>query len=205
MKFDFVIDTGASVSILPSRLASGLVINPTPVLLSAANQSRIAVEGETMLTFSIDRLRRQFTWNFVVADVQEPLLGKDFLSFHNLLVDCKNHQILDQLTSRTTGSKSLEITRSSNEVLINKVSHENPVVSELFAKYPQVLIPRNIDEVPTKTKSYHSIDTSNSCPTFCKNRRLSPEKEDAARKEFTSYLLLESYALLSLHGRPLST
>ena len=104
------------------------------------------------------------------------------------MVDCKNHQILDQLTSRTTGSKSLEITRSSNEVLINKVSHENPVVSELFAKYPQVLIPRNIDEVPTKTKSYHSIDTSNSCPTFCKNRRLSPEKEDAARKEFTSLL-----------------
>ena len=50
------------------------------------------------------------------------------------------------------------------------------------------MIPRNINEIPTKTISYHSIDTSNSCPTFCKNSRLSSEKDVAAKKEFTTLL-----------------
>ena len=78
---------------------------------------------------------------------------KDFLYFHSLLFDCKDHQILDQLTNRTTGSKTQDITSFPNEVLINKVSPENPVVSEHIAKYLQAMIPRNIDVFQTKLNS----------------------------------------------------
>ncbi|KAJ8403255.1 hypothetical protein AAFF_G00354720 [Aldrovandia affinis] len=37
----------------------------------------------------------QFTWNFVMAKVAKPLLGADFLCTNGLLVDVKNHRLVD--------------------------------------------------------------------------------------------------------------
>jgi hypothetical protein len=47
-------------------------------------------------------LRREFTWRFVVADVQLPIIGVDLLSYYGLLVDCKNNRLLDGVTSLCT-------------------------------------------------------------------------------------------------------
>ena len=46
-------------------------------------------------------LRRDFTWCFVIADVDLPIIGVDLLSRYGLLVDCRNH-ILDGVTSLST-------------------------------------------------------------------------------------------------------
>ena len=75
--FRFLMDTGAQVSAIP----------PTPVqrkhpqkglCLQAVNNSTIATYGNQLLTLDLG-LRRLFRWIFVIADVQTPILGADFL------------------------------------------------------------------------------------------------------------------------------
>lgn len=43
----FLIDTDASVTILPSKYANGLCLNPAPAQLSSANRQDIQYYGET--------------------------------------------------------------------------------------------------------------------------------------------------------------
>ena len=45
----------------------------------------------------------EFTWRFVIADVQSPIIGVDFLSHYELFVDPRNKRLIDtrtQLTAR---------------------------------------------------------------------------------------------------------
>ena len=45
------------------------------------------------MTFQLVGLERQFQWKFVVADVNRPILGSDFLAYAHAIVDCQNNQI----------------------------------------------------------------------------------------------------------------
>jgi hypothetical protein len=41
------------------------------------------------MPFSLNlRLRRDFTWRFVVVDVTNPVIGADFPSYFSLFIDC---------------------------------------------------------------------------------------------------------------------
>jgi hypothetical protein len=62
--------------------------------LLAANNTTIATYGWISLSLDLG-LRRDFTWRFMVADVQEPIIGADFLAHFGLLVDCRNRRLLD--------------------------------------------------------------------------------------------------------------
>ena len=55
--------------------------------LFAANLSEIKSVGFVNLKFSLPNLNKDFQWKFFVADVAQPILGKDFLREHHLLVD----------------------------------------------------------------------------------------------------------------------
>ena len=66
--------------------------------LFAANGIPIPTYGWHTLTLNLG-LRRDFTWHFVVADVQIPIIGVDLLANFSLLVDCRNNRILDGVTS----------------------------------------------------------------------------------------------------------
>lgn len=39
---------------------------------------------------------RRFSWPFIIANVQKPLLGADFLAHHSLLVDVSNFRLMDE-------------------------------------------------------------------------------------------------------------
>ena len=82
----FLVDTGAQVSVLPATnldLRSGLTGPP----LSAANGSNIRTFGSRTVSLSINS--RLYKWNCVVADVSKPLLGADFLCHFGLMVDMR--------------------------------------------------------------------------------------------------------------------
>ena len=85
-----MIDTGAAVSILPKKLADTLhvTVNQCPIFLTAVDGRPLEILGECSLTLKTRKLRRLFHWTFVVVDVQEALLGADFLAHFGLLVDC---------------------------------------------------------------------------------------------------------------------
>ena len=184
-KFNFIVDTGAAVSVLPLKIVKHLTLNPTPVKLSAANRTQIEVYGEALMTFTLGSLRRDFSWNFVVADTSQPLLGQDFLAHHKLLIDCAQGQLIDPITERKTGY----ITNGTiSQIIVNEIENMNSLVIPLFEKYPSLLKPKNFYENPKEMKVSHTIDTENAHPTFCKTRRLTVEKEQAAKTEYGNLL-----------------
>ena len=86
--FYFLVDTGASVSIFPSKLSHHLHISQTFVRLTFVNDKAIDVRGECSLVVSNEKLRRSYRWCFVIADIQQPTLGANFLRAYKISVSC---------------------------------------------------------------------------------------------------------------------
>ena len=86
-KIAFLIDTGADVSVFPRKRVGGRV-EKCAYELYAANNTRIAKYG--MIAVDLDlSLRRTFKWRMIVADVDTPIIGMDFLIYYGLLIDPK--------------------------------------------------------------------------------------------------------------------
>jgi len=181
---NFVLDTGASISVLPKTYTNNLIINPTAVKLSTAAGSPLKTYGEARLCLSFKQLRREFDWNFVIADVTDPLLGIDFIRNFELVIDFKKMKIIDG----TTNSEMVinHVLEDANNVVVNQFNHPLEV-NELLKKYPLITSPQSFESKPN-TKIYHRINTGNSQPIFCKRRNLAPDKEDAAKTEFKKLL-----------------
>ncbi len=57
--------------------------SPDPRTLTAVNDTSIRTFGQRSLTLNLS-LRRSFPWIFIVADLQKPILGADFLRHYGL-------------------------------------------------------------------------------------------------------------------------
>ncbi|XP_026476198.1 uncharacterized protein LOC113381613 [Ctenocephalides felis] len=69
--------------------------------LQAANGTPIRTYGLKNLRLNFG-LRRQFDWKFIIADVDTPIVGSDFLAFFELLPDCRNRRLVDGKTGLHT-------------------------------------------------------------------------------------------------------
>ena len=87
----FLVDSGSAISLLPRSYAQQKA-NSHELRLTAANGSNIATFGERVLTVDLG-LRRAFSWAFVVADVRSAILGTDFLTYYDLIVDLKRRAL----------------------------------------------------------------------------------------------------------------
>ena len=92
----FLVDTGAEVSVLPFN-KQGPPLPPSSLTLEAANHSRIKTFGTRSVKLDFG-LHRKFHWKFIVADVKFPILGTDFLRHYGLLVDVSKSRLLDATT-----------------------------------------------------------------------------------------------------------
>ena len=77
----FLIDTGASFSILPHHSSA----RPSGPNLSGPDGQPIACWGDRTLHLVFSG--QQFKWTFLLADVKFPIIGVDFLRAHMLIVD----------------------------------------------------------------------------------------------------------------------
>jgi hypothetical protein len=87
-KQQFLVDTGAAVSVLPHR-SSAASSGP---LLSGADGKPISAWGK--VTKKLNFGLHTFIVSFILAAVSKPILGIDFLSAHRLLVDPFSHAVL---------------------------------------------------------------------------------------------------------------
>ena len=182
-KINFILDTGASVSIIPKKIVPHLNLKPTAVKLTSASGSPIHTYGEVALSIGLKKLRRQCDWTFVVAEVTNPILGIDFLQNFELSIDCKNKTLNDYLTKTKISVNT--VATKIDKIKIN--THNLPKnVSNLLSKYSSLTSVQKLQ--PTKCKIFHRIDTGNAQPIFCKRRNLSPEKEEAAKEEFKALM-----------------
>ena len=184
-KHGYLVDTGAQVSVVPPTSTEKKNGPVKGMLLQAANGSLIRTYGQRSVTLNLG-LRRVFKWVFVVADVKQNILGADFLYHFGILVDVRNKQLIDNITSLKVSGISVSKYQQypkSISIALNHLSEYN----DLLKEFPSVLKPDFKKNV--KHHCTHKIETSKT-PVFSKPRRLSPEKYKIAKKEFEHMLEL---------------
>lgn len=179
-KLQFLVDTGADVCVFPrSRLTEKR--EKSDYELYAANSTRIATYG--LVTLNLDfGLRRAFMWRFIVADVDKPIIGVDFLHHFDLLVDVRRQSLVDQVTSLVTAGRSAGKTRIDSIKTIDSVLPS--AYLQLLQDYPGLTRPSGNLSTEIKHNTQHHINTTSGPPVYCKPRRLAPDKLKIAKKEF---------------------
>jgi cleavage and polyadenylation specificity factor subunit 1 len=181
-KTRFLIDTGAEVSVFPATQHDKRY-RRKGVSLTAANNSTIHTYGKRELCLDLG-LHRQLKWSFLIAEVNQPILGADFLRHFRVLVDVANSCLVDAATSMTVPAQ----TSPFRSLSLNRISLAKPTngFDTIFAEFPAVCEPRITDPAVKHNVQHHIITTGP--PTFAKARRLSPKKFAAAKTEFDQML-----------------
>ena len=178
-KVAFLIDTCADVCVYPRKRVSGY-IRKGAYKLFAANSTTISTYGTIAVDLELS-LRRSFKWRMIVADVDAPIIGMDFLSFYGLLVDAKNKRLIDSTTSLTTGGQAVFGNHISIKTIVGTT-----IYHRILADFPDVTRPTGFERDPVKHDVKHYIKTTSGSPEFCRPRRLAPDRFKEAKVEFES-------------------
>lgn len=179
----FLIDSGAEISVVQKsfqRYANP--ISTTTTSLFAANGTPIKTYG--MIHLSVDfNLRRDFSYDFIVADVECNIIGADFLKHFNLLVDIGQKRLVDSNTRLFTIG---QINQNNVQRLSTIDNNLNDNIKSILKQYPSVTKEKVFTEAKHDVKHY--IITSSNQPIACKPNRLTPEKLKMAKCEIEKLL-----------------
>ena len=176
-KVAFLIDTGADVSVFPRKRVTGQN-RKCEYELYAANSTRIATYGTIAVDLDFS-LRRTFKWQMIVADVDTPIIGMDFLIFYGLLVDPKNGRLLDSETGLTTHGRIASGRYASIRTIVGNTNYH-----KILADFLELTRPVVFGKEPAKHDVKHYIKITHGSPEFCRPRRLAPDRYKQARIEF---------------------
>lgn len=151
--------------------------------LFAANGSVISTYGFLPLTLDFG-LRRAFTWRFIIADVTKPIIGVDFLAYYNLIVDCRNQCLRDNLTSLTVLAPQF---KSAEHISSVRTIAEDSNFHRILKEYPDLTRPAG-KPGQTKHNTVHHIRTTPGPPVSSRPRRLDPHRLKIAKQEFEEML-----------------
>ncbi|GBM17723.1 Transposon Ty3-I Gag-Pol polyprotein [Araneus ventricosus] len=178
---NFLVDTGASISVVPPSSAERC--KPKSLLnLLAASGTKINTYGTRNLSLNIG-LRRIFPWSFIIADVSRPILGADFLTHYGIIIDLKSKSLKDQQTTLTsTGKISTDNTPS---ITAFKLSLN---FNDLIREYNDIF--DDVERSPIKVQSHNvtHVIQAKGPPVGAKARRLAPDKLIAAKQEFQNLI-----------------
>jgi cleavage and polyadenylation specificity factor subunit 1 len=177
--------------LLPKQLASPCILNPCNINLCAADGRKLEIYGECTLQITNKKLRRVYSWTFIVANVSQPILGIDFLTDNKLLVDCSSHRLLDSTTKMHT-SCTMNTCVDSLVTPVISLDTVPSSIKPLLQKYNEVLKPRQHYTFESSPNSAHAtthvIDTADARPVFARPRQLAPDKWKVAKLEFDNML-----------------
>ena len=171
----FLVDTGAVVSVIPSPSHPAAHRQPAYDLL-AADGAPIPSYGTHTLHLALTP-QEVFTWDFVVAGVTHPILGLDFLTTYDLLVDSRRRRLLHRPSNRVIPTEPC----TSGVPVITSLQ-ENNRYSALLADFPHLTGPTT-SPCQAQHGVRHTISTRGP-PCFARPRRLPPERLVAAEREF---------------------
>ena len=163
----YLVDTGAAVSILPPN---ALELKRKQIsCLRAANGSKIAVYGERKINLNFGT-GKEYPHTFLIADVSQEILGIDFLSAYEFLIDTGRNVLIDKQTS-----KEIPVSEGNADHCFNNIFHTNmEKYLAILNKYPS-LTAVNEKRKPPKHKFQLTLPTGNAPPVFEKARRMSVE------------------------------
>jgi len=189
-KKQFLVDTGASISVMPHKSESA----PSGPPLAGADGKPILSWGK--VTKNLCFGAQTFICTFLLAAVSRPILGVDFLAAHRLLVDPGTRTVLHAATLKPVGAAIAAVSSK----FITAVSHIMPTVRSLLSRFPSIVgdgkgTPRPLHGVE------HVVETTGR-PVFAKARRLDADKLRIAEAEFRS---LEAAGIVRRSNSPWSS
>ena len=173
-KCKYLIETGAAVSVLHKSCANRTT-DAASLPLVAANNITINTYGSSKRVVDVG-LKRDYTWNFIVADVQQPIIGADFLIHYSLLVDLRSRCLRDMRTGLAIPASLSSITLLS----LNRVDAVHNDYTKLLSQFPELTRPSTKGEA-VKHGITHKIVTKGH-PVFARPRRLAPDKLVTAKR-----------------------
>mgnify|MGYP003460826171 FL=1 len=149
--------------------------------LRAANNSHIPVFGKRICKFTLDPFKKQFLWQFTVADVSQPILWAHFFAAHSILINCKNQKLFQRYEDILDHNHSLKFHGN----IITSVHHSNlqHQIYKLFHHFKETgnqLLNKKISQ----SKTFHHIPVRLQLPCRARPRELAPERLTIAKKEF---------------------
>ena len=187
----FLVDAGSALTIIPRKLAK--IVEPSSLRLTAANGSNIKTYGSSVLNLSLYKLRRDFPWRCIVADVTTPIIGADFLAHYGILIDFKNCRIQDSTTKIFAHGQichdkynTLPIRAVETDLLHHSI--------KILKKSPLITLPSSYHDTSPKTQHYsetlgQSIFTK--CRTFYGRNFQSTKQHSAGQAKNVSLHLLK--------------
>ena len=183
----FLVDTGASRSVFPHNSTAP----STGPRLLMADGSPIRSWGDRNLPLKFGN--RRFNYQFLLADVDRPILGADFLGEYDLVVDPATRQVL-QKPSYQPLARPIATTASPN---LSSVYRLAPDISQLLDEFPEVFQTQPPGNKPLHGVK-HEIETEGR-PLHARPRLLDQLKLQAAEEEFRK---LESAGIIRRSDSP---
>ena len=143
--------------------------------LVAANNTTINTYGTSKRVVDVG-LKRDYTWQFIVADVQQPIIGADFLIHYSLLVDLRSRCLRDMRTGLAIPASLSLITPLS----LNRVDAVHNDYTKLLGQ--ELTRPMTKGET-VKHGITHKIVTKGHL-VFARPPRLALDKLVTAKREF---------------------
>ena len=145
----FLVDTGAAFSILPHHSS----VQPSGPHLIGPNGVPIACWGDKPVQLVLDG--RRYQWTFLLAAVQFPIIGIDFIRAHHLLVDPSSDRLVDKLTYQfvKTDSDKLQAVLPGISSLHHPTIYSPPTVQWTTAPPPvqRTSAPPPVQQSPAPT------------------------------------------------------
>ena len=118
------------------------------------NKTSVTTYGDKSLTLDFG-LRRIYRWIFTVADITFPILGADFLAFHDLTVDVFRRKLIDCASKLSI--HCIQTHDFSPCPVFAKPDADNPY-AHLLTKFPTMIRP-SYSDTPMKHSVTHHICT----------------------------------------------
>ena len=171
----FLVDTGAAVSLYPHQSADPV----GPRRLRQADGSALPSWGRRQFKLRFGGIDYEFS--FLLAAVDRPILGVDFLNANKWIVDIPGRQILDSVTMRPIFMMSPNENVEEHEPVTSIDAATN--IQTILDEFPEV-VGATLSDIKPQHGVTHHIVTSGP-PVHARYRRLDAVKYAAAKAEFT--------------------
>ena len=137
------------------------------------------------LTVAIPCLRRSYNFTFYIADVNDNILGLDFLKDKDININCRNLTVTDNVTKITSTRTHSSAPPNHSPVLavsLDLSQITDTALRQLMEQHSSIFGDADFN-IPCTHSTTHRIAVT-SQPNFCTPRKLCPEKLALAKSSF---------------------